>query len=658
MEKNMITRQMVRIYNKLSENKYMTAETLAEELNVSSKTIRNQLKSMNDIMSRYGVTVESKHGAGYRLVVESEEKRSQLERQIQNQEFKHSSIPNSSNERVGYLLEFLLNSDDFVKLDALSELLYISKTTLTANLKKVERMLNEYHLKLIRKPNYGIRVEGREFDRRLCIAGMVARKVRILERLSGDQDVTEEIQWIQDCIQNILSRYDYTISNVAYQNLILHIQIAIMRMRSGHYVPSAENGQDQLHDKTAWQMAEEILSRVRVKFHVEFPASEINYIAIHLEGKKTMLRTLSPEESEENLVINQEISDLVDLMLLAVYDAFKFDFRNDLELRMSLSQHMVPLTVRLKHDLKLTNPLLKEIKERYSLAYTMATTACVILNFKYHTTVREDEIGYIALLFALALERRQSEIQKKNILLVCASGQGSAQLLLYRYKTEFGPYINKIRACDVGRVGEQDFSDIDYVFTTVPIPVKVPVPIQEVEYFLKSSDIWAVKKTLMGKMDSPVLDLYQEELFLPHQNFADKEEALRVMCTYVCDRGLAPPEFLGSVQAREAVAKTAFGNSVAMPHPIEVLGDHPFVCVATLDHPIQWIPDDQESMIQAIFLVSVANYGNLDIQKFYQVTARLLLDDISIKELIKNQTYETLKGLLLKMEQQVEEDEI
>jgi len=658
MEKNMITRQMVGIYNKLSEDKYMTAETLAEELNVSSKTIRNQLKRMNDIMSRYGVTVESKHGAGYRLVVESGEKRSQLERLIQNQAFKHSSIPNSSNERVGYLLEFLLNADDFVKLDALSELLYISKKTLTANLKKVESMLNEYHLKLIRKPNYGIRVEGREFDRRLCIAGMVARKVRILERLSGDQDVTEEIQWIQDCIQNALSKYDYTISNVAYQNLILHIQIAIMRMRSGHYVPSTENGQDQLHDKTAWQMAEEILSKVRVKFHVEFPASEINYIAIHLEGKKTMVRTLSPEESEENLVINQEISDLVDLMLSAVYDAFKFDFRNDLELRMSLSQHMVPLTVRLKHDLKLTNPLLKEIKERYSLAYTMATTACVILNFKYHTTVREDEIGYIALLFALALERRQSEIQKKNILLVCASGQGSAQLLLYRYKTEFGPYINKIRACDVGRVGEQDFSDIDYVFTTVPIPVKVPVPIQEVEYFLKSSDIWAVKKTLMGKMDSPVLDLYQEELFLPHQNFADKEEALRVMCTYVCDRGLAPPEFLGSVQAREAVAKTAFGNSVAMPHPIEVLGDHPFVCVATLDHPIQWIPDNPESMIQAIFLVSVANYANLDIQKFYQVTARLLLDDISIKELIKNQTYETLKELLLKMEQQVEEDEI
>ncbi len=655
----MITRQMVGIYNKLSQDRYLTAEVLAEELNVSSKTIRNQLKNLNDVISEYGVSVESKHGAGYRLVVESEEKREQLEQLIRNQEFKRSSIPNSSEERVKYLLEFLLNTEDYVKLDALSELLYISKKTLTSNLKEVENILHEYRLQLIRKPNYGIRIEGREFDRRRCIAGLVARNVRLMEKLTGDQDVTEEVQWIQNCIQEALEKYEYAISNVAYQNLILHIQIAIMRMRAGHYVPGTED-QKQLHGKTAYRMAEEILQKVRNKFQVEFPDSEISYIAIHLEGRKTltMIQGEVSDGAGENLVINQEISDLAGYMLSAVYDAFHFDFRNDLELRMSLSQHLVPLVVRLQHDLKLTNPLLKEIKERYSLAYTMATTACVILNYKYHTTMREDEIGYIALLFALALERKQSEIQKKNILLVCASGRGSAQLLLYRYQTEFGPYIDKIRVCDVGRVKDQDFSDIDYVFTTVPIPVKVPVPIQEIEYFLKSSDIWAVKKTLMGKVDSPILDFYQEQLFLPHQAFADKEEALRTMCSFVCDLGLAPPEFYDSVRTREAMAKTAFGNMVAMPHPIEVMGDKPFVCVAMLDHPIQWVADEPDSMIQAIFLISVANFGDCDIQKFYQVTARLFLDEASMKELIRNQTYETLKHLLLKMEQQVEEDEI
>lgn len=73
----------------------------------------------------------------------------------------------------------------------------------------------------------------------------------------------------------------------------------------------------------------------------------------------------------------------------------------------------MPLVVRIRHDMKLTNPLLKDIRERYSLAYSMATTACVILNHKYHKIVKEDEIGYIALLFALALERKKTEIARK-----------------------------------------------------------------------------------------------------------------------------------------------------------------------------------------------------------------------------------------------------
>ena len=523
----MVSRQMSDIYRKLSENEYQTAEAIAEELGVSSKTIRNQLKNLNELLSEFEVHVESKHGAGYRLAVHNPSRRKELEELMQKRELQESAIPNSSEERVQYLLEYLLNGEGYVKLDDLSELLYISKKTLTNNLKEVECLLGEYNLCLKRKPNYGVRVEGKEFDRRLCIAGYVAKKIRLLEKLDGDQDVTEEIQWIYQCVRGCLSKYNFDISNVAFQNLILHIQIAILRMRGGHYVPMAEGDGEKVRNKKTYRMAEEILGRIKDKFQVEFPPSEIVYIAIHLEGKKMVVNVGGGEEAEGNLVISQEISDLVDQMLGAIYDAFKFDFRDDLELRMSLSQHMVPLVVRLQHDMKLTNPLLKDIKERYSFAYTMATTACVVLNHKFHKAMKEDEIGYIALLFALALERKKTEVTKKNILLVCASGRGSAQLLLHRYKTEFGPYLNKISVCDVGRIGEQDFTEIDYVFTTVPIPVKIPVPIQEVEYFLKSSDIQAVKKTLMGKIDSPVLDIYPKELFLPHMKFANKEEALR-----------------------------------------------------------------------------------------------------------------------------------
>jgi lichenan operon transcriptional antiterminator len=397
---------------------------------------------------------------------------------------------------------------------------------------------------------------------------------------------------------------------------------------------------------------------VQEKFGVRASEGEITYLSIHLESKKTMIDGMAPEDSDDNMIIHQEISDLVDYMLHAVYDAFKFDFRDDLELRMSLSQHLIPMVVRLQHNMKLTNPLLKEIKERYSLSYTMATTACVILSYRYHTTVSEDEIAYIALLFALALERKKTEIEKMNILLVCASGRGSAQLMLYRYKKEFGSYIDKIRVVDVSRIAEQDFTDIDYIFTTVPIPVKVPVPILEVEHFLTGSDIWTVKRTLLGKYGSSILNIYQEELFLPHMHFENKQQALQTMCDYVLEHGYVKESILGSVLARENLAQTAFGNSVAMPHPIEITNEHPFVLVALLDEPLQWLEEGPNKMVQAIFLVSVANNKDYDAQKFYQVTARLMLDGSSMKELIRNQDFDTLSSLLSDAEQAVEEENI
>ena len=49
----MVSRQMVDIYRRLSEKEYQTAEALAEELSVSSKTVRNQLKNLNELLGDY-----------------------------------------------------------------------------------------------------------------------------------------------------------------------------------------------------------------------------------------------------------------------------------------------------------------------------------------------------------------------------------------------------------------------------------------------------------------------------------------------------------------------------------------------------------------------------------------------------------------------------
>ena len=55
------------------------------------------------------------------------------------------------------------------------------------------------------------------------------------------------------------------------------------------------------------------------------------------------------------------------------------------------------------------NPILQDIKREYPLAYEMATQACSVLQDISPNPIKEDEIGYIAVSFALALERQKAK---------------------------------------------------------------------------------------------------------------------------------------------------------------------------------------------------------------------------------------------------------
>ena len=91
----------------------------------------------------------------------------------------------------------------------------------------------------------------------------------------------------------------------------------------------------------------------------------------------------------------------------------------------------------------------------------------------------------------------------------------------------------------------------------------------------------------------------------------------------------------------------------ALPNPVilqilkeegcGVLTEDTFVSVAVLKAPIQW---DEQHEVQAIFLVSVSRQKNKKLQDFYATTARLLLDEQRIGQLIQKRSYQTLAECL------------
>src|SRR5699024_2818876 len=80
------------------------------------------------------------------------------------------SIHKSTIEINNYLSRRLLLGEHYLKLDDLSEEIYVSRSTVQKDLKNVKEILNEYGIQLETRPNYGIKLKGSELKLRFCMS--------------------------------------------------------------------------------------------------------------------------------------------------------------------------------------------------------------------------------------------------------------------------------------------------------------------------------------------------------------------------------------------------------------------------------------------------------------------------------------------------------
>lgn len=65
MERN----QLKKIMSLLSYDDYISSSRIAEEIQLSDKTVRKLIKELNEILKNSGLSVESKQGKGYILEI-------------------------------------------------------------------------------------------------------------------------------------------------------------------------------------------------------------------------------------------------------------------------------------------------------------------------------------------------------------------------------------------------------------------------------------------------------------------------------------------------------------------------------------------------------------------------------------------------------------
>lgn len=329
-------------------------------------------------------------------------------------------------------------------------------------------------------------------------------------------------------------------------------------------------------------------------------------------------------------MIREDIDQLVLNMLDSVESSMNIRLKENLELRMMLNQHMAALDIRLRYQIPLANPQRDEIRNQYLMAYTVAVQASMVLVERYQREIPDDEIAYLAIIFALALEKQRQGTahEKLNILIVCGSGKSSARLLEQKYLQEFGQYIGRLSVCDRTGLGSIDFQQIDYIFTIIPIDLPVPKPILQIGLFLERTDRENVHRILRRGKKGYLADYYSPQRFFAQQLGETPEQILKQLCAFATELDGLPQSLFASVMERERLVATDFGCGVAIPHPLRPTEQQTHVYVAVLPKPVFWSRQE------------------VQLQKFYRATTDLISNEEAVRALIEAPSYETLMRLL------------
>lgn len=633
----MLDARMKKIIIELSDSEYVTASELAKILDLNEKTVRTTIGKMRDSLDEYGIEIESKTRKGYHLLIYDKEKYQAF---INNDEWlSKNDIPNNSKEREEWLLDYLLKQHKFVRIDDLSEMLYVSRSTITNDIRNVEDSLKSYHITLIRRPNYGLHIQGSEFDIRNCMISQF-KDNKWAQRFSDKEE--NELKEISKILLNNIQNQKVVLSKSMIQEMTSCIYIAKVRYEENYKITVSKNEVVHRIYKPCIEVATNIVEELNEKFHIHLLDSEIYYIAINIAARSDY-NVLEGEL--ESGVINQARKQATQ-MLDCVYDMMHLDMRQNLSLLYDLISFLIPMDIRMRYGIIAKNPFAEATKKKYFFAYNVASQAVIPLKKTYFHELPENEIAYLTSIFALFIEQEKDKKKKYNILVICATNMSTSKLLAYQYKKKFKKYIDEVYTCEMYNLDSFDFSKVDYIFTTVEINRVLPKPVLGISAFLEDEEVEKISSILKFKSSNTIADVYSEELFYDNIKGETKEEILFEICKRIPEKYGILSDFYEGLLRREEITGTDLAKHVALPHPYETTSDISFACISVLDHPIRWTRQD----VQVVILMAVAEDEQRDLTNFFQLISEFIANESAVLQLVEEPDFTTFVNLLSQIE--------
>ena len=628
--------KMIKLIRILSDyTEFVTASSLAANMDVSTRSIKSYIQEIN---SFYPDAIESSR-EGYRID-------KQAARRILEESGTH--IPQSSQERIVYIINSLIKSDTSVNTYDLCDEMYVSYSTIKNDLQAVKSRLRKYDLQLNNNHD-NLTVSGLEKNKRRLLSSILYDESNVnFVNLETIQNIFPEIEieLIKDSLLEIFDRFHYFVNDYSLINLVLHITIAIDRIRNRNV-----NTED-IHDMPPissheYELARNIARKIEEDFQIEYNQAEVYELALLLISRATAIDYQSITVSNLGDFITPECLALVKELISDVNSFYYIDLTEP-EFLIRFALHIRNLLQRSKNNYFSRNPLTEEIKTSCPLIYDVSVCLSSIIKERTGISINDDEIAYIAFHLGSTLEAQKNLSEKVTAALYCPSYYDTNVKLTDTINRHFSSELLITNIFTEERELEKAGKS-DLVLSTVPLNSVIQLPLLQISPFFTEKDVQSLRRQLTEIKTNKRRKQFREyleylivpEFFERRDDLTDYDQVVRHMVGKMVSLGYVDEDFEQDIRAREQLSATAF-QDFAIPHAMKMRAHKTGINVLISDTPVRW----GDKQVRIVLMLCFNRDERFIFNEIFEPLTMVLSSRENVKRLVTAGDYQEFIGML------------
>lgn len=608
-------------YLKRISDRYSTSKELSKYMNVSTRTIRNYIRRINERTP--GLILSNSQG--YKI---------NSEKNIEN--YHENSI---ENQRKIYILRRLIkNIDRGLDLFDLADSLYISESTLKSTINYINKEIKQWSLSIKTRGNK-IYIVGNQYAIRHLLMNLLNQSsVENFDLSTEIQEILGSDIKLDDLYKIVLKYLDPKMANSYFlKDFVFHISIALDRAQKKIF------DQKEIQSSTV----EQIINEIQAEYSLYF----LNEDLIEVEE---LFEQIYFNTSGTSIMHDKEFIEDINDALHNLENVYGITFENK-DFKNRIYIHIDNLYKRAKQKNFSRNLSFEKIKTKYPILFDIAVFLASSLEQKLRIEINDDEIAFLALHIGAFLKEEPSSTKKLKTAIVTPGYLDEGEKIALQIKKEFSEDLVVTEILDISVFNKVN-DCFDLIITNIsmsnlwqerPFDVKQVVvhdkilPIEKIEIW---ETIREIKSTYFIQELKEILNkIIKENNFITNYEGDNYTQALDDISKILVTNHSVDKNYFEQLLEREEASYTSFPSGIAIPHTLKMDAMKTDIVILIPKNVIPWGDNKVKLVVGLSININDRKIFNKIFQRFVEVAS----ETETIFKLSEQKDLETFLNILI-----------